>query len=65
MQKEVVWSVELEVNSWCDDTFIGTFDECVSYCLDNNYMLNGVVARLAKIVLVDGLVEDTLDFYTA
>lgn len=56
------WSVELEVNSWMDDTFNGTFEECVEYCQESGYEINGDEARLAEIDTEDGfcysIVED-------
>lgn len=44
-----IWSVELECNSWNNDTFNGTFEECVEYCKENEYMVDGMEARLAEI----------------
>lgn len=48
-----IWSVELEGNSWNDDTFNGTYEECVKYCEEADYRIDGKEARLAK-VLIDG-----------
>lgn len=48
------WSVELSANTWNDDTFIGTFDECVSYCMKHDYKIDGLEARLAEIDTDDG-----------
>lgn len=42
------WSVQLEGTLWTDDTFNGTFEECVEYCKDNGYKI-GAGARLAEI----------------
>lgn len=43
------WSVELEANAWNDDTFNGTFDECLEYCREHEYTVDGKEARLAEI----------------
>lgn len=48
---EIVWSVELESNSWDDDLFNGTFEECVKYCEERDYKIDGEEARLAKLQL--------------
>lgn len=48
------WSVELEANTWNDDTFTGTFNECVEYCKSHDYKIDGVEARLAEINTEDG-----------
>lgn len=44
-----IWSVELETNSWNNDIFNGTFEECVEYCRENDYTIDGIHARLAEI----------------
>ena len=48
------WSVELQDNLWNDDTFTGTFDECIEYCISHDYKIDGVEARLAEIDTEDG-----------
>ena len=40
MRKEI-WSVELEATLWTDDTFIGTYEECVEWCKKNDYRIDG------------------------
>ncbi len=56
------WSVELEANSWNDDTFNGTYEECIAYCKENDYTIDGETARLAEIeVDDDGCVSYTYD----
>ena len=45
----MTWSVELKDNSWNDDTFNGTYEECIKYCEDNDYTIDGETARLAEI----------------
>lgn len=55
------WSVELEANSWMDDTFNGTFDECVEYCQKNGYEINGEEVRLAEINTEDGFCYSIVD----
>ena len=49
-----IWSVELRDNLWNDDTYTGTFDECVAYCDKKGYDIDGVEARLAEIDSDDG-----------
>ena len=44
-----IWSVELEANCWNDDTFNGTYEECIEYCKKHGYKIDGVEARLAEI----------------
>ena len=44
-----VWSVELACNNRNNDTFDGTFEECVEYCKENDYVIDGKSARLAEI----------------
>lgn len=51
-----MWSVELEANSWDDDLFNGTFEECVQYCKDNDYKIDGIECRLAEIEVEDNCV---------
>lgn len=46
-----LWSVEHEANSWNDDMFNGTFQECVEYCKEHDYKIDGVECRLAEIEL--------------
>ena len=48
------WSVELRDNLWNDDTYTGTFDECVAYCDKNGYDIDGEEARIAEIDSEDG-----------
>lgn len=48
------WSVELEANMWNDDTFNGTFEECVAYCDAKGYDIDGEEARIARIDTEDG-----------
>lgn len=43
------WSVELEVNSWDDDLFNGTFEDCLKYCAERSYIIDGCECRLAEI----------------
>ena len=43
------WSVQLEGTLWTDDTYNGTFEECVEYCKNNGYQI-GAGARLAEII---------------
>lgn len=55
-----VWSVEHSANSWDDDMFNGTFDECVEYCKERDYKIDGKECRLTEIELDDsGCVIDT------
>lgn len=59
--REKMWSVELEGNSWNDDTFNGTYEECIEYCQEQNYKIDGQDARLAKILVEDGCVLEVLE----
>lgn len=59
--REELWSVELEANTWNDDTFNGTYDECIQYCEDYDYKIDGKEARLAHVVIEDGVVIDTIE----
>ncbi len=57
-----LWSVEHEANSWNDDMFSGTYDECVKYCKEHHYKVNGIECRLAEIEVDEsGCVIDTYD----
>lgn len=59
------WSVELDANSWNDDTFNGTFRECINYCKDHGYNLDGIDARLAEVEVNEvGTVTFCHDIYT-
>lgn len=43
------WSVEAKANSWNDDLFNGSYKECVKYCEDHDYAVDGENVRLAEI----------------
>ena len=45
------WSVETEENSWNDDLFNGTLEECIEYCKEKNIKVDGKNARIMKICL--------------
>jgi hypothetical protein len=47
----ITFSVEIEQNSYADDLFIGTFEECVKYCKENDYTQDQNDARIAEIEL--------------
>ena len=56
------WSVETESNSWNDDEFNGTFDECIDYCNKKEYIIDGKFARLVEIEIDErGCVVDCYD----
>lgn len=60
-----LWSVELDANSWNDDLFNGTYDECVQYCEEHNYKIDGEECRLAEIEVDErGCVVDTYNIVT-
>lgn len=59
--KKVMWSVELEGNSWNDDSFNGSYEECVDYCNRFGYKVDGQEARLARVLIEDDCVIDTLE----
>ena len=55
-----LWSVEHEANSWNDDMFNGAYEECIAYCQEKGYKIDGVECRLAEIEVDDrGCVIDT------
>lgn len=55
-----VWSVEVKANSWNDDLFTGSYAECVKYCEELGYIIDGENARLAEIAVDEsGCVIDT------
>ena len=46
---------------WNDDSFNGTFEECIEYCKEKDYKIDGKEARLAEIVVDDkNCVIDTI-----
>ncbi len=56
------WSVEAEANSWADDLFNGTYEECKKYCEERGYKIDGKEFRLAEIEVDEsGYVIDTYD----
>lgn len=56
-----MWSVQTESNSWNDDLFNGTYNQCVKYCKEHDYKIDGSECRLAEIVIDKrGCVVDTL-----
>lgn len=55
-----IWSVQLENNSWNDDTFNGTFDECLEYCDGMGYEI-GAGCRLGRILVKDTTCVETLE----
>ena len=58
---KTIWSVELEGNMWNDDSFNGTFEECIEYCKEKDYKIDGKEARLAEIMVDDkNCVIDTI-----
>ena len=60
--EKIIWSVELSPY-YDDDTFNGTFDECVEYCRDMEYII-GKDCRLAKILVnEEGCFLETLEIY--
>ena len=60
--EKIVWSLELSPY-YDDDTFNGTFDECVEYCRDMEYII-GKDCRLAKILVnEEGCFLETLEIY--
>lgn len=59
--RETMWSVQLEANSWNDDYYNGTYDECVNYCKKYKHTIDGQECRLAKILIEDGLAIEVLE----
>lgn len=52
------WSVETEENSWSDDLFNGTLEECIKYCKDKDIKVDGENARIMKVCLDENGVID-------
>lgn len=52
------WSVETEENSWNDDLFNGTLEECIEYCKDKDIKVDGKNARIMKVCLDENGVID-------
>ena len=52
------WSVETEENSWNDDLFNGSLEECIKYCKENNIKVDGKNARIMKVCLDENGVVD-------
>lgn len=61
----IIFSVEIEANSWNDDLFNGTFEECIEYINQHYADLNDDEVRIAKIKLdyPEGPVNDHLQIY--
>ena len=59
--RKIIWSVELSPY-YNDDTFNGTFDECIEYCRNMEYII-GKDCRLVKILEEDGYFLETLEIY--
>ena len=65
MTTRETYSVEIEQNSYMDDLFNGTYDECVEYIEKNEYTREENDVRIAKIsVDEDGCVAETLEIIT-
>ena len=59
---KTLWSVEVESNMWEDDLFNGTYEECIQYCKEQGYKIDGKEARLAEILVDEkGTVIETLE----
>lgn len=57
------WSVETEENSWNDDLFNGTLEECIEYCKEKDIKVDGKNARIMKICLDENGVIDLWEEY--
>lgn len=58
---ETMWSVEVKANSWDDDLFNGTYEECIEWCNNHKYVI-GNDCRLAKILVdEDGCMVECLE----
>lgn len=65
MTTRETYSVEIEQNSYMDDLFNGTYDECVEYIRKNDYTREENDVRIAKIAIdEDECVAETLDIIT-
>lgn len=57
------YSVQTEVNSWCNDEFNGTLDECKAYCREQEYQIDGESCRIALILCdSDDFVVEELNY---
>lgn len=56
-----IYSVEIEWNSYNDDLFCGTYQECVNYCKEQGYTFNEDGARIALIDEYDGYCFDIIE----
>lgn len=58
---KVFYSVELEANSFMDDTFCGTYEECIAYLMEHDYKPedDGYTNRIVKFQLEE---EDRSNF---
>lgn len=54
------WSVELEVTDYSDDTFTGSYEECVEY-IRNNYSDTEDDYQIAEIEVEDGCTTYTYE----
>lgn len=66
LPNEIIYSVEIKQNSYNDDLFNGTYQQCVDYINKNNYTREENDARIAKIELDEkGCVIECLDIIEA
>lgn len=65
MTTRETYSVEIEQNSYMDDLFNGTYEECVEYITENGYSREENDVRIAKIAVdEDECVAETLEIIT-
>lgn len=57
------WSVQLEATSYNDDTCNGTFEECLEYCIESDFKIDGVECRLAEIEVENGVAAYVYRYY--
>ena len=50
------YSVQLESNTWMDDTFNGSLEDCLHYCITNRYIAG---TRIAQVEIES---DDTVSF---
>lgn len=65
MTTRETYSVEIEQNSYMDDLFNGTYEECVEYIAESGYSREENDVRIAKIAVdEDECVVETLEIIT-
>lgn len=63
-KRMIKYSVEHEANSWMDDEYMGTIQECINYCREKEYEVDGSECRIVEVeVDFKGEVVEVLEIY--